>query len=265
MRSLVGLFVGLALLSAACESNNPLRRERRAPIEPVARQAVPPNPEPTKAPPGGVVQEPAAGPAATPAPGVTAERYPLPKSAPAAAADRKVVLAGELKVEVSRPDEAIAGLRGQVQGWGGHVQRQTDRTVVVRLPAAQFDAAFQWLRGSGRVLTESQQAEDATEEAVDLGVRVDSAKKARDRLLAILQQADKVEDTLKVEAELRRTTEDVERLEGRQRALADRVALATLAVAFQPLVDDPEATRQKRPSRFAWINRVGAERVVEDF
>lgn len=263
MRPMVGLFLGLALLSAACESNNSLRRERRAPIEPVVRQAVPPNPEPTKAPAGGLVQDPAAGPA--PAPAAIAERYPIPKPVPVAAADRKVALAGELKVEVSRPDDAIAGLRGQVQGWGGHVQRQTDRTVVVRLPAAQFDAALQWLRGSGRVLTESQQAEDATEEAVDLGVRIDNAKKGRDRLQAILQQADKVDDTLKVEAELRRTTEEIERLEGRQRLLADRVALATLAVAFQPLADDPDAVRQKRPSRFAWINRVGAERVMEDF
>ena len=110
----------------------------------------------------------------------------------------------------------------------------------------------------------SRQAEDVTEEFVYLGIRIDNARKSRDRLLAVLQKADKVEDILKVEAELRRLTEEIERMEGRTKFLADQVALSTLSATFQAMADAPVKKGARQPSRFPWINRIGAERVVED-
>jgi len=180
-------------------------------------------------------------------------------------AERLLVHHGALRVEVARPEEAIASFRTQVEAWGGHLQTQTDTTVVVRVPMAHFEEAFAWVRGSGRVLSESRQAEDVTEEFLDLGIRLDNARKSRDRLLEVLQKADKVEDILKIEAELRRLTEEIERMEGRKKFLADQVALSTLSATFQALADAPVKKGARQPSRFPWINRIGAERVVEDF
>lgn len=179
--------------------------------------------------------------------------------------ERLLVHRGDLRVEVARPEEAMTSFRNQVVAWGGHLQSQTDQTLVVRVPAPHFEEAFAWLKQTGRVLSESRQAADVTEEFLDLGIRLDNARKARDRLLEILQKADKVEDILKVEVELRRLTEEIERMEGRKKFLADQVALSTLSATFQALADAPIKRGARQASRFPWINRIGAERLVEDF
>lgn len=182
-----------------------------------------------------------------------------------AAAERLLIQTGQVRVEVPRPEETMNTFRAQVVTWGGHLQSQSDQTLVVRVPAQRFDEAFDWVKNSGRLLSESRQAQDVTEEFVDLGIRIDNARRSRDRLLEILQKADKVEDILKVEAELRRLTEEIERMEGRKKFLADQVALATLQATFQPVAEPPPARRRRQPSRFDWINRVGAERVLGGF
>ena len=148
------------------------------------------------------------------------------------ARERLLIYRGDVHVEVPRPEEAMAALQAKVVEWGGHLQSQTDTAMVVRIPAKHFEEAFQLVRQSGRVLSESRQAQDITEEFLDLGIRIDNARKSRDRLLEVLQKADKVEDILKVEVELRRLTEEIERMEGRRKFLADQVALATLSAVL---------------------------------
>ncbi|MBL8727643.1 MAG: DUF4349 domain-containing protein [Planctomycetes bacterium] len=180
-------------------------------------------------------------------------------------ADRMLIQTGQVRVEVARPDEVMTSFRTQVAAWGGHLSSQSDQTLVVRVPAQRFDEAFEWVKNSGRVLAESRRAQDVTEEFLDLGIRIENARKSRERLLEILQQADKVEDILKVETELRRLTEEIERMEGRKKFLADQVALATLSATFESVATPPPAKRRRQPSRFDWINRIGAERVMEDF
>jgi hypothetical protein len=194
-------------------------------------------------------------------------KQPQDPAAAPAAARRMLIYHGQLTLEVKQPDEAIAAFLGQVANWGGFLQSQAGHTIVVRLPAARFDEAFLLLRGSGRVLDEMRKADDVTEEFVDLQIRIDTAKKARDRLLAVLQDAKEIKDVLAVEKELRRLDEEIERMEGRQKFLADRVALATLQVAYQATATAPPPPKKRRrtPSRFSWINEVGAERVMEGF
>jgi hypothetical protein len=116
------------------------------------------------------------------------------------------------------------------------------------------------------VLGESRQANDVTEEFVDLGIRIDTARKARDRLLDVLAKAEKVEDILKIEAELRRLTEEIERMEGRKKFLADQVAMATLSATFVATAPPPPPRpRPPQRSRFHWINEIGADSMLEGF
>ena len=151
----------------------------------------------------------------------------------AVAEERMLIQRGRVQVEVAQPEESARRFLAAIGEWGGHLQSQQSNEYTVRLPAARFEAAFAWLRAAGRVLDESRQADDVTEEFVDLGIRIDNARKGRDRLLEILQKADRVEDILKIEAELRRLTEEIERMEGRRKFLADQVAMATLTGVFE--------------------------------
>lgn len=187
-------------------------------------------------------------------------------SATPPASDRMLVYRGEIRVEVARPEDAGRAFLAQVMAWGGYLQSQQGATWTVRLPAQRFDEALAALLVAGRVLDESRQANDVTEEFLDLGIRLDTARKSRERLLEVLAKAEKVEDILKVEAELRRLTEEIERMEGRRKYLADQVALATLSATFQAIAQaPPPPPRPKQRSRFPWINRVGADAMMGGF
>lgn len=182
------------------------------------------------------------------------------------AEERLLIQRGELQIEVPRPDDAMRAFVAAAQQHGGHLQNQTGSRVVVRVPAAKFDELFEFARGQGRVLAESRSADDVTEEFVDLGIRLDNARKARERLTEILQKADKVEDILRVEAELRRLTDEIERMEGRRKFLADQVAMATLTVRYDATREaPPPPRRQKQPSRFWWVNRIDVDAMRRDF
>jgi hypothetical protein len=183
-----------------------------------------------------------------------------------AASERLLIYRGDIRVEVARPEDAARAFLDTVKAWGGYLQSQNAATVTVRVPAAKFEDALAAVRGMGRVLDESRQANDVTEEYLDLGIRLDTARKARERLLEVLQKAEKVEDILKVEAELRRLTEELERMEGRRKFLSDQVALATLTATFQAIAQaPPPPPRPKQRSRFPWVNRVGAESMMGGF
>jgi hypothetical protein len=198
---------------------------------------------------------------------VVRSESPVASPAEAPPQPRLLVHKGEVRVEVARPDDVARDLQAKVAAWGGYVQQQSGTTFVWRLPAAKFDEAFAAVKALGRVLGESRSANDVTEEFVDLGIRLDNAKKSRDRLVEILQKAEKVEDILKVEAELRRLTEEIERMEGRRKFLQDQVAMATLQVTLVATSAPPPPPKRSRQwSRFQWVNRVGAEQMLrEDF
>lgn len=183
-----------------------------------------------------------------------------------AAVERLLIQRGQVQVEVVRPEDSARDFLAKVKAAGGYLQQQAGATLTVRLPAAEFDAMFTAVKAMGRVLAEQRQAEDVTEEFVDLGIRIDNARKARDRLLEILQKAEKVEDILKVEAEVRRLTDEIERMEGRKKLLADQVAMATLQATFVAKVEPappPPPKRSRQLSPFDWINETGPETLLE--
>jgi seryl-tRNA synthetase len=169
-----------------------------------------------------------------------------------------------VQVEVVRPEDSARDFLAKVKAAGGYLQQQAGGVLTVRLPAGEFDAMFTAVKAMGRVLAEQRQADDVTEEFVDLGIRIDNARKARDRLLEILQKAEKVEDILKVEAEVRRLTDEIERMEGRKKFLTDQVAMATLQVTFVPKTEAPPPPKRSRQlSPFDWINETGPETLLE--
>ncbi len=104
------------------------------------------------------------------------------------------------------------------------------------MPSQHLDQALEQLRrlpSVRRVESESIESEDASDELEDLAARLRSARATEERYLALLQRADKVQNILRIEAELRRIRYEIERLEGRQRRLHQRVAMALIEVVIR--------------------------------
>ena len=171
----------------------------------------------------------------------------------------------KLAILVANLESARGTFLARVEAAGGYLDLRQASTVRVRVPAVHFEEVLASLREAGNVLDETIEARDVTREFFDIEIRLRNAEAARDRLVALLEKAEKVEDVLKIEAEITRLTETIERFKGQLRLLSHDIAWSTIEVTFEanaPAIVSPPPNRW---SRFEWINSIGVDRVLEDF
>jgi hypothetical protein len=183
---------------------------------------------------------------------------PLPTSAA-----RRVIYTGRLTVLSPDPEGAVKATRQLAEDAGGFVDSIKGQRVVLRVPAETFDATMQAIADLGLVTDRQIDAADVTEQMVDLEIRLDNFEALRQRLQALLEKADDVEDTLKIEKELGRLTGEIESIKGKLRLLRDRVALSTITASFNaPAGTASGLATRVRP--FGWVNGVGDEAFGRD-
>ncbi len=186
--------------------------------------------------------------AAAPMPAEAATVLADAGAAEAVAVDRKIIRTATLAIVVSNVGEAAERARAVVEATPGafiassNVQGGDDPTrissLTVRVPADQFDRVLAALRAIGQaVINEDVVSRDVTEEFTDVDARLRNAEAAELQLLAILEQAENVEDTLDVHRELARVREDIEVMQGRLNVLRNQTELATLTVVLHPAPD----------------------------
>ena len=111
--------------------------------------------------------------------------------------------------------------------------RQRAGTLVIRVPAENFDETLGGLRALGSVTVQRITGQDVTAEYVDLQARLRIARSRRDVLLRLMEQAVTIEQTIRVQNALDETQLRIEQLQGTMRLLDDRVALATVEVSLR--------------------------------
>lgn len=166
----------------------------------------------------------------------------------------QIVYTANLSVAVYQVDQGLARVEAIAREVGGYLTLKRTRDITIRVPRAKFEQALAAVDGIGDVLSRNVQAEDVTDEYVDLEIRIKNARAMQARLQQLLQRAE-VKDALEIEKELHRVTEELERLEGKLKLLRDRVAYSTITVAFQARGAGVQATRVRLP--FPWLSELG--------
>lgn len=165
---------------------------------------------------------------------------------------RKLIQTAELRVEVASyaearraVDEQLVEVKGylanaQVEHRDGRVSRAT---LVLRIPTDELSAFLRSGAGLGKVLHESIQTQDITDQYTDLDARLGSAKKLEARFIELLEsKTDGVKDLLEVERELGRIRERIESMEGKLRLFDKQVAYSTLSIEI--ITSEPQAAGQ---------------------
>jgi Domain of unknown function (DUF4349) len=119
-------------------------------------------------------------------------------------------------------------------------QVSTQRTATwrVRVPVDRFDAFVGQVSRLGEVRTSHLGSQDVTEEFYDIEARIRNKQEEEKRLLKHLADSTgKLEDILKVEAELSRVRGEIEQMQGRLRFLANRADLSTVTITATELKD----------------------------
>jgi len=111
--------------------------------------------------------------------------------------------------------------------------------VTVRVPATEYDAFLSGVTGIGTVLYQSENADDVTQQHVDLSARLANLRAEEERLREFFDAATKVDDMLAIEQELSRVRGEIESLDAQVKYLERQAAMATVTIDLtepQPLV-----------------------------
>lgn len=207
----------------------------------------------------GMLGAPPPPPPPPPKPGEPApQAQPGPKDKPVVATEARdqqfLIYTAHLTLAVYQVDQALATVERAARELGGFLASRSDHEMVVRVPRAKFDEAIKRVEQTGDVIHREVQAQDITEEFMDLEVRLKNARAMRDRLEELLKKA-AVKEALDIEKELGRVTQEIERMEGRLKYLRDRLAYSTITVTFNAR----GATLESRPLRlpFPWLRQMG--------
>ncbi|MBC7074040.1 DUF4349 domain-containing protein [Candidatus Parcubacteria bacterium] len=104
-------------------------------------------------------------------------------------------------------------------------------SVTVRVPAEKFEEAKDYFKSlAERVTSERTEAQDITEEYVDLEARLRNLEAAETQLLDLMKRAGKISEILEVQRELTNVRKQIEQIKGRMQYLEQSVKMASITV-----------------------------------
>ena len=161
---------------------------------------------------------------------------PASEESPASMHARQLKRSATLTYEVEDDDERetiIKKVTALANKSNGYIASENRDGFVVRIPSDKLEVALDALGSFGKVIDRSSMVQDVTAEHLDLQIRIENMRALKERLVALLERADKVEDLLRVETELGRVTVELETLEGQMRLLRNQIELASIQVRFE--------------------------------
>jgi hypothetical protein len=156
--------------------------------------------------------------------------------------DSKIIKTAYLSVEVEDVFGSIETLKNLASQKGGYLsstniqKNNNDRlsgSVIIRVPAAEFENTLTGVRALGTVRSASTQGQDVTEEYVDLQAQKNSYQNQLAQYNEIMKKAVNVEDVITVQQQIDRVQTELNRLEGRLKYLDSRIDLSTITVNLQ--------------------------------
>ncbi|MEM6261245.1 MAG: DUF4349 domain-containing protein [Bacteroidota bacterium] len=147
--------------------------------------------------------------------------------------ERKVIYSAALTLTVKDPDSAVVQLTALAQQYNGYVNQSNRERVIIRVKSEFLEPAMEQVAAMGKVEARNVSGMDVTEEFLDFQIRLDNAKKARERYLELLAKAENVGSALLVEKELERLNGTIDRLTGKINRLNHLEAFSTLTVTLK--------------------------------
>lgn len=182
--------------------------------------------------------------------------------------DVKLIRRAWLNVESTQFDtsvQALTDLTAQLNGYfessevytnGYYAADQDLRTgnYVVRIPAAQYDKFMASLDGLGTVTHKNESSEDVGQAYHDVESRLKTQRIKQERLQALLEKADKMEDIIALESALSDVEYMIESYSSDLRRYDGLIDYATVTVGIEEVVRVSVTAGEKQPL----LERLGA-------
>lgn len=152
-----------------------------------------------------------------------------------------LVIEGSISLEVDEIADIVPALRAQVEAAGGRVidesisgaERSWNAHLKLRLPPSKVEDIATFLAKRGEILSKNISTTDVSKQLFDQELALKNLRTTLDRLTALMKSDGlQVQQILQIEQEMTRVRGQIDQLEGDQRFLEDRVALATIDVTI---------------------------------
>lgn len=207
---------------------------------------------------GGMVASPRA-PVPDPAP-LPSEPLPAAQDTPTDQSRKPLLIYNaRLGLAVFKVQEQLDTVEKMAKDRGGYLVTRNQNEIRVRVPVGHFQDSIEAILKLGDIHFRQITADDVTAEYTDLEIRLKNALSVRERLQALLEKAQKVEEAIEVERELQRLTNEIETMKGRLKLLQELSAYSTIDVSFSERSSQLKA-RVELP--FPWLETLGLEHLL---
>ncbi|MEV6792097.1 DUF4349 domain-containing protein [Streptomyces sp. NPDC051320] len=178
----------------------------------------------------------------------------------------KIIRTAELTVQVKNTEKALDDARTAAGDAGGFVGNEsTERdgsgqvrsTVVLRVPQDKYDTVLTELQGSGTLLGRKADAEDVTDQVVDVKSRIASQRASVARVRKLMDQARQLSDVVSLEGELSSREAELESLLAQQASLRDRTDLATITLHLSEPAKNQQTKEKKKDHGPGFLDALG--------
>lgn len=155
---------------------------------------------------------------------------------------QRIIKDAYIRLEVSSFQQTANVVETIVVGVGGYVQdstvtalrdgKLTAGDLTLRVPQERFESTISELEQLGKLRTKSLNGHNVTMEYIDIEGRLRVVREKEQRLLSLLEKADRLEDVLNIERELSYARSEIEHMVGRIRYLNHATNLATIRISL---------------------------------
>lgn len=174
-----------------------------------------------------------------------------------ATANRKLIKTVNMSVETREFDQLIDTINTKVNNLGGYIESSNisgnsygsttkrDAYIVARIPSRSLDSFVTCIEEKSNITNKSENAEDVTLQYSDVEAHKASLKIEQERLNALLEQADTLENIIELENRLTEVRYELESYESRLRTLDNQVDYSTVNLnVFEVVEYTPEPVEE---------------------
>ena len=168
--------------------------------------------------------------------------------------DRDLVHTATMTVRVDDVPEAAETAKELTRDADGYVASEHLSTptggspegkLTLRIPGEEYEGALTALADLGDRSDLERSVEDVTEEIADVESRIESAETALESLRGYLEEAENVDDLLRVEREIQDRQASLESFQARLESLRDQTSYSTVRLILRP----PSTYVEERPAQ----------------
>ena len=158
---------------------------------------------------------------------------------------RKVVFSSSFVFQTTQFEESCSRFNEIITKYGGYVESADIRTnqksrsasYTARVPVDKYFDMLSDTENVGSMVNRSENNRDITDDYFDIEARLSALRTKEDRLLALLEEAERIDDIVALNDALENTVYEIETLTGKLKKYDSLISYATVSVQINEVAD----------------------------